>query len=1023
LLAAPAQAADKIYPCSVSGTFIVSGTTINNNQDCTGAITIPASVELIEVYAFYGAGVTSVTFESGSKLKRIGWGSFIDTKITSIVLPSGLEKLDGAVFLGTEVKNISIPGTVNLLDSDSFRGPFESVVFESRIATTLNIGEVAFNETPSLRSVTFKGPNQLALNDSPGVYDSDITLGWSTTSDGPRVSFPLANTNPGDLTLYPKLVPNAGIALVPCSLGGFFKTANGALTAVSANCAGEITIPADVTEIRDRCCGGNGGMFADRNITKVTFEQGSLLTRIAGNAFWGTKISTISIPGTVQDMGEDVFRDSDLESITIGDHEGNFDQRDKFMFSVFRGSFNGAHKLNSITFMGEFVLDRMPVLAKVDYRHLGWSTSPEGALLTFPYSVAAGTTLYNIQTPIVITEIPCSISGSFTTRDDLLSASTEDCAGDITIPAVVTRVADFIFTSKGLTGVTFETGSKLKSIGRDAFAWNNISELVLPPDLEFIHYNAFAGLKTTSIVIPGKVESMYHNAFGSSSLEEVVFAASVNQWNDNPFGAFDNSSKLSSVTFVGDHKIRWKPQDPNFDPDTEKINRGGYKWEGWSAVKGGPIVTSWAPLTDNQVTTVLFPNWSPLTFTATFQSNGGTSVAPSTVVGGEIQMPTAPTRAGYAFLGWTEYADGGGDVITRWTGGDNLFGAKWNANTYAVNLNSKGGTQVSPTSFRTDGAILSAPAAPTRNCSTLAGWSATDGGAPVEFPYSPGVMADITLFAKWTSAPCAVTAGEAENSQVVTVPAGTTEAVIPATEALPTVKLNLAGSSGEAVVTVAPISNPAAPSSTPFKLTESTKIVDINITGVTGNVTVCLDGESTDAVFHFSGGKWVELPQRSYANGQVCGVTSNFSPFAAAAPAPIADNSAALAAAAAAAAAAEQARAEQARSAAAAEQARIVAAAKAKAAAKDLAARTITGKKTLAPNALAKKVGVKVVSSKAKVTMKVASSSKKNCAVVAGKLKTLKAGKCVVSFTVQEPKPKKGKQPKATKATKTLVIK
>jgi hypothetical protein len=93
------------------------------------------------------------------------------------------------------------------------------------------------------------------------------------------------------------------------------------------------------------------------------------------------------------------------------------------------------------------------------------------------------------------------------------------------------------------------------------------------------------------------------------------------------------------------------------------------------------------------------------------------------------------------------------------------------------------------------------------------------------------------------------------------------------------------------------------------------------------------------------------------------------------------------------------------------------------AAAKDLAARTITGKKTLAPNALAKKVGVKVVSSKAKVTMTVAGSSKKNCAVVAGKLKTLKAGNCVVSFTVQEPKPAKGKLPKATKTTKALVIK
>ena len=93
------------------------------------------------------------------------------------------------------------------------------------------------------------------------------------------------------------------------------------------------------------------------------------------------------------------------------------------------------------------------------------------------------------------------------------------------------------------------------------------------------------------------------------------------------------------------------------------------------------------------------------------------------------------------------------------------------------------------------------------------------------------------------------------------------------------------------------------------------------------------------------------------------------------------------------------------------------------AAAKDLAARTISAKKVFVPNTLAKKVGVKVVSPKAKVTMTVASSSKKYCAVVAGKLKTLKAGKCVVSFTVQEPKSKKGKQPKAKKTTKTFVVK
>lgn len=92
------------------------------------------------------------------------------------------------------------------------------------------------------------------------------------------------------------------------------------------------------------------------------------------------------------------------------------------------------------------------------------------------------------------------------------------------------------------------------------------------------------------------------------------------------------------------------------------------------------------------------------------------------------------------------------------------------------------------------------------------------------------------------------------------------------------------------------------------------------------------------------------------------------------------------------------------------------------AAAADLAARTVSAKKKYVVKSLAKKTGVTIVSSKAKVTFKVAKSSKKICTKSGSKLKTLKAGNCVVTFTVQEPKPKKGKKPKATKTVKTLVV-
>jgi hypothetical protein len=94
----------------------------------------------------------------------------------------------------------------------------------------------------------------------------------------------------------------------------------------------------------------------------------------------------------------------------------------------------------------------------------------------------------------------------------------------------------------------------------------------------------------------------------------------------------------------------------------------------------------------------------------------------------------------------------------------------------------------------------------------------------------------------------------------------------------------------------------------------------------------------------------------------------------------------------------------------------------AQAAAADLATRTVKAKSKFAIMSLAKRIGVKTVSPKAKVTFSVSKASKKICAKSGSSLKTLKAGKCVVTFTVQEPTPKKAKKPKATKTVKTLVV-
>jgi hypothetical protein len=174
-------------------------------------------------------------------------------------------------------------------------------------------------------------------------------------------------------------------------------------------------------------------------------------------------------------------------------------------------------------------------------------------------------------------------------------------------------------------------------------------------------------------------------------------------------------------------------------------------------------------------------------------------------------------------------------------------------------------------------------------CTTFRGWrqelygvnDAISYGPIISFPYSP-TTDGVTLLPEWTPGNCPTTPGATPNSLVATIPL--TGGIIAATASLPSFKFGFAATSGQAEVTVAPTVNPATPINTPFAVTASTKIVDINVTGVTGDVTVCVDGDPTDHIFHFSGGEWVKLAQRSYVDGRVCGVTSSFSPFTAATP-------------------------------------------------------------------------------------------------------------------------------------------
>lgn len=141
-----------------------------------------------------------------------------------------------------------------------------------------------------------------------------------------------------------------------------------------------------------------------------------------------------------------------------------------------------------------------------------------------------------------------------------------------------------------------------------------------------------------------------------------------------------------------------------------------------------------------------------------FDPNGGSGATTSQLVNSgsstALNVNTF-TRSGYTFAGWDTVAGGGGTDYSDQqsvtiTNSLTLY-AQWTLSSYTVTWNSNGGSSVSSSSVNY-GADLSAPSPPTRAGYHFVGWSATDGGSVVSFPYAHPNTADFTMYAKWERA-------------------------------------------------------------------------------------------------------------------------------------------------------------------------------------------------------------------------------------------------------------------------------
>ena len=158
----------------------------------------------------------------------------------------------------------------------------------------------------------------------------------------------------------------------------------------------------------------------------------------------------------------------------------------------------------------------------------------------------------------------------------------------------------------------------------------------------------------------------------------------------------------------------------------DNLTRKGYTFKGWDKE---------IPETMPAGNITVKAQWEINQYTITFDTNGGSDIAPITQdYGTEITVPDNPTRKGYTFKGWDK-------EIPKTMPAENMtVKAQWEINQYTITFDTNGGSEIAPIT-QDYGTAITAPDNPTRKGYTFKGW---DKKIPETMPAE-----NITITARW----------------------------------------------------------------------------------------------------------------------------------------------------------------------------------------------------------------------------------------------------------------------------------
>jgi uncharacterized repeat protein (TIGR02543 family) len=484
------------------------------------------------------------------------------------------------------------------------------------------------------------------------------------------------------------------------------------------------------------------------------------IDKVAPTVVFGTNgasnVLTASTTATVSDTGGSGLNTSTLQYIWSTSTTAPTSGWTTFTngSTLTRGSVTGTYYLwikardnvgnEIITRSNAFTIDNTPPVAPtISATPTSWTNGNVSVTITYSgdstvkeYSTN-GSTWYTYSSAITVTTNNTTVyARAYDAVGNSSSNSRTITNIDKTNPTISFGTNGGTVTTASTTATVSDTGGS--GVATTQYLWTTSSSLVAPSS----GWNSYSNGTTLTWATNGTYYLWIKGIDGAGNITTVRSNAFyiLNQYTVT-FNSMGGSSVSSQQVAYGGYVLQ--PSNPT---------RTGYTFGGWYTTTG--YTTAWN-FYSNTITAnrTLYAKWNPITYTVTFNSMSGSSVASQQVAyGGYVSQPSNPTRSGYTFGGWyttSSYTTSWNFYSNTITANRTLY-AKWNPITYTVTFNSMSGSSVASQQVAYGG-YVSQPANPTRSGYTFGGWYTTSTCTTAWNFYSNTITANRTLYAKWTT--------------------------------------------------------------------------------------------------------------------------------------------------------------------------------------------------------------------------------------------------------------------------------